>query len=75
MKVFTQLVLTIIPAAPRCIHREFVERWRLTAWQGAPVKEFTKWTLDKGGEVAGVSYCGRRGCHGKVSYNYIRAIA
>ena len=49
LNVFTQLVVTIILAAPRCIHWEFVERWRLTAWQGAPVKEFTKRTLDKGG--------------------------
>ena len=68
LNMFTQLVVAIILAAPRCIHREFVEHWRLTAWQGAPVKEFTKWTLDKGGEGAGVPYCGGRGCHGEKFY-------
>ena len=68
LNVFTQLVVTIILAAPRCIHQEFVEHWCLTAWQGAPVKEFTKWTLDKGGEGAGVPYCGGRGFHGEKFY-------
>ena len=33
-----------------------------------PVKEFTKWTLDKGGEGAGVPYCDGRGCHGEKFY-------
>jgi hypothetical protein len=31
-----------ISAAPRCIHREFLERWRLDARRGAPVKVFVK---------------------------------
>ena len=68
MNVFTQLVVTIILAAQRCIHLEFVEHWCLKAWQGSLVKEFTKWTLDKGGEGAGVKmvqYCGRRGGQGE----------
>ena len=50
MNVFTQPVVTIILAAPRCIHGEIVEHWQLMAWQGVPVKEFTKWTFEKVGE-------------------------
>ena len=36
------LGLDPISAAPRCIHQEFLQRWRLDAWRGAPVKVFVK---------------------------------